>query len=329
MSMEAKKALIIRIYQVLEDYSDLEHPLKQQDIIDILRREYDIECERKAIGRNISCLKEIGVDIDSDGNGVYLASRRIENSELRLLIDSALCSRYINPTHSKQLIEKLIKLGGHNFKSHVRHVHSVTDWGKTKNKDLFLNIDLIDEAIELGKKIEFDYIRMDIDGKAYVSGSHIGSPYHMLLHNQRYYLMLHDDKYGNICYDRLDKIKNMRILDEDALPLKENAGFEHGINYKNIATGLPYMFSDEQQLITIKCDNFMVDELYDWFGGGFEARKEDDKHFTATVKASPQAMLYWTLQYNDKVEVLSPKSLRKEVIKALKSTLALYGESSD
>lgn len=170
---------------------------------------------------------------------------------------------------------------------------------------------------------------MDIDGKTYNSGHHTGSPYHMLLHNQRYYLMLNDDKYGNICYDRLDKIKNMSILDEDALPLKENKGFEHGINYKNIATGLPYMFSDEQQLIRIKCDKSMVDELNDWFGGGFETQKTDDNHFIATVKASQRAMLYWTLQYNNKVEVLSPKSLRNDVINALKSTLALYENGSD
>ena len=73
----------------------------------------------------------------------------------------------------------------------------------------------------------------------------------------------------------------------------------------------------------------MVDERYDWFGGDFDAHKIDDKHFIATVKASPQAMLYWTLQYNDKVEVISPKSLRDEVIKALKSTLALYGQGSE
>lgn len=329
MALESKKTLIMRIYQILEDYSDAEHPLKQQEIINLLDRNYGIECERKAVGRNISYLKEIGVDLESDGNGTYLATRRIEYSELRLLIDSVLCSRHINSTHSKQLIDKLIQLGGRNFKSHVTHVHSVTDWGKSQNKDFFLNIEIADEAIDQGKKIAFDYNRMDLDGSLRASGSHTASPYHMLLHNQRYYLMLRDDKYGNISYDRLDKITNMRILPEDAVPLNKNAGFERGINYKNLATGLPYMFSDEQQLITVKCANFMTDELYDWFGSGFSAMQTDDTHFTATVKASPRAMLYWALQYNDKVEIISPKSLRDEVITALKSTLAMYGDGKD
>ena len=82
MAAEAKKTLIMRIYQVLENYSDEEHPLKQQNIIDILYRDYDIECERKAVGRNISYLKEMGYDLESDARGTYLASRHFENAEL-------------------------------------------------------------------------------------------------------------------------------------------------------------------------------------------------------------------------------------------------------
>lgn len=326
MAAEAKKTLIMRIYQILEKYSDEDHPLKQQDIIAILDRDYDIECERKAIGRNISYLKEMGYDIESDAHGVYLASRRFENTELRLLIDSVLCSRHINPIHSKQLIDKLIEFGGHNFKSNVKHVYSVNDWEKSKNQELFLNIEIANEAIEQGKKIVFEYNRTGIDGQLHVTDVHTASPYQMLLHNQHYYLMLRDDKYQTISYDRLDKITNMDILEAPAYPLREIEGYKNGINYNDIATGMPYMFSDKAEMITLKCQSFMMDELTDWFGSGFATKKLDDKYFTATIKASPRAMLYWVLQYNDKVEVLRPQTLRDDVIKSLKSTLALYSE---
>ncbi len=325
MAAEAKKTLIMRIYQTLDKYSDENHPLKQQDIIDILERDYDVLCERKAVGRNVSYLKEMGVDIETDARGTYLASRNFENAELRLLIDSVLSSRHINSTHSKQLIDKLIKLGGYNFKSNVRHVYSVKDWDKSQNRDFFLNIEIADEAIEKGKKITFVYNRSGVDGKLRAKDVHTASPYQMLLHNQRYYLMLKDDKYSTVSYDRLDKMTDMRLLDEDAIPIKNIDGFKNGINYKEIATCLPYMFSDKPVPITIKCANFMTDELYDWFGGGFTAMQTDDEHFTASLKASPQAMLYWALQYNDKVEIISPESLRAEVVAALKSTLRLYG----
>ena len=39
-SSEAKKLLIIRIMQILEYYSDANHPLKQEDIIKLLEDDY-------------------------------------------------------------------------------------------------------------------------------------------------------------------------------------------------------------------------------------------------------------------------------------------------
>ena len=329
MALEAKKTLIMRIYQILDEYSDEEHPLTQQNIIDILERDYDIPCERKAVGRNVSYLKEMGFDIESTANGTYLASRKLENAELRLLIDSVLSSRNVNSTHSEQLINKLIALGGRNFKSHVKHVYSVKEWDKSDNKAFFYNIDVIDEAIEQGKKISFNYNKIGLDKKLHVSKPHVGSPYQMLLHNQRYYLMMFDEVFDQVGYYRLDKITNITILDEDAKPLKQNKGFEKGINYKEISTALPYMYNDKPIPVTIKCRNYMMDTISDWFGTDFVVNRVDDAHFTATIKASEKAMLYWVLQYNYKVEVLSPESLRQKVIESLQKTLDKYEQKDD
>ena len=324
MALEAKKTLIMRIYQILDEYSDEEHPLTQQNIIDILERDYDIPCERKAVGRNVSYLKEMGFDIESTANGTYLASRKLENAELRLLIDSVLSSRNVNSTHSEQLINKLIALGGRNFKSHVKHVYSVKEWDKSDNKAFFYNIDVIDEAIEQGKKISFNYNKIGLDKKLHVSKPHVGSPYQMLLHNQRYYLMMFDEMFDEVGFYRMDKITDIEVLDDNSKPLRENVGFEKGIDYKRIATSLPYMYNDAPVAITLKCWIGMADTLYDWFGTNFTAKKLDDKYFVATIVASEKAMLYWVLQYNRNVEVLSPLSLRENVVAKLKKTLALY-----
>lgn len=324
MALEAKKTLIFRIYQILEKYSDEEHPLTQQEIINLLDRDYGIECERKAVGRNISYLKEMGFDIENVKAGAYLAARQLENAELRLLIDSVLSSRHINPTHSAQLIEKLIALGGRNFKSHVNHVYSVKEWEKSDNKDFFFNIEIVDEAIENCKKISFDYNKVGLDRKLHTALSHKGSPYQMLLHNQRYYLMMFDEVFDSVGYYRMDKITNMQILDETAKPLRENPGYEKGIDYNAFATSLPYMYSDKPVNVSIKCRNYLMDTISDWFGTDFAIKRVDDEHFVATIKASEKAMLYWVLQYNYKIEVLSPQSLRDKVIESLKKTLEKY-----
>lgn len=57
-SLEPKKLALIRIWQILKDYSDYGHPLTQEDIAVKLENEYGIVIERKAISRNLSLLKE-------------------------------------------------------------------------------------------------------------------------------------------------------------------------------------------------------------------------------------------------------------------------------
>ena len=245
MSLEAKKTLIVRLYQVLYEYSDAEHPLTQSEIIDLLDKNYGVEAERKAIGRNVSCLMEMGVDIVNTHKGCYLAERPFENSELRILIDSVLCSRHINAGHSRELIDKLIKLGGRNFKAHVKHVFSVSDWSKSQNTAFFYNVDLIDEAIERDRRIAFDYNKYGADKKLRKSKSHETSPYQMILRNQHYFLMAYEEYWGDVTFYRVDKISNIRILDAPRTPLREVRGYEHGINYKEIALSRPYMFSDK------------------------------------------------------------------------------------
>ena len=95
-SLEPKKLALLRIWQIFQKYSDYDHPLTQDDIALHLENDYGITIERKAISRNISLLKEAGIEIESRRAGSYLATREFEDSELKLLIDSVLCSQHIN-----------------------------------------------------------------------------------------------------------------------------------------------------------------------------------------------------------------------------------------
>ena len=109
-SFEPKKLALLRILQILKDNSDIDHPLTQEDIARHLENDYGIVIERKAIGRNISLLKEAGVEIESLRAGSYLEYRDFEDAELHLLIDGILSSRYITARHSKDLIDRICSL---------------------------------------------------------------------------------------------------------------------------------------------------------------------------------------------------------------------------
>ena len=78
-SFEPKKLALIRIWQILKEYSDYDHPLTQDDIARHLENDYGIVIERKAISRNISLLKEAGIEIESRRAGSYLEGRDFED----------------------------------------------------------------------------------------------------------------------------------------------------------------------------------------------------------------------------------------------------------
>jgi len=325
-SFEPKKLALLRIWQILQKYSDYDHPLTQDDIALHLENDYGIVIERKAIGRNISLLKEAGIEIDSSRRaGSYLETREFEDSELKLLIDSVLCSQHINPRQSSDLIEKLCKLSNKYFRSHVKNIHTVKDWNKTENSALFYNIEMVDIAIEKGKQLQYDYNKYGLDKQLHKSSFQRVTPYQLILHNQRYYLMAYSGYWGNMVFHRLDRISNIRLYDKPAHPIREVPGYESGIDYKKISSTMPYMYTDEPERIEFATEPWMVDQIIDWFGKDVAVRKTDDENkVIVSLWASPNAMEHWAMQYLNYVEVVSPAHLRDRIQENLQNGLKKY-----
>ena len=325
-SLEPKKLALLRIWQILQKHSDYDHPLTQEDIIKYLEKDYGIEIERKAVGKNIADLRDAGIDIGSRRAGSYIDSREFEDSELKLLIDGVLQSKHITARHSKDLIEKLCGLSNKYFRSHVKNVYSVNDWSKTENQALFYNIDVVDEAIATGKQIQYDYNKYGVDAKLHKSSFQRVSPYQLILHNQRYYLMGYSDYWGNMTFHRMDRISNMRIYDKPATPLTSIKGYENGIDFKKIASTMPYMYTDTPERIEFIADEYALDQIVDWFGKDIRMTTlpDDDKKVKVELVASPNAMEHWALQYLNYVEVTKPESLRERIRESLEKAREKY-----
>ena len=56
--------MILYILDILQKYTDEEHRLSQKEIQDILRREYEMTVDRKAVKRNLLNLIEYGSNIE-------------------------------------------------------------------------------------------------------------------------------------------------------------------------------------------------------------------------------------------------------------------------
>ena len=325
--LEAKKLALLRILQILHKFSDLQHPLTQEKIAYYLDSEYGIVIERKAISRNISLLMDADVEIGHCRDGYYLETREFEDTELKLLVDSVLCNQNITAKHSADLIEKLCKLSNKYFRSHVKNVYAVKDWNKSDNSALFFNIEIIDMAINEGKQVQYDYNKYGKDKKLHKSSFQRATPYQLILHNQRYYLMGYSEYWGNMIFHRLDRITNIKIYDAPAYPLKKVPGYESGIDYKKISTTMPYLHGDKPERVEMLADAWVIDQVVDWFGKDLAVRETDDpEKIIISLWANPYAMSLWALQYVNYIEVISPAHLRTKIREFLKSGLDKYSK---
>ena len=330
-SYEPKKLLILRILEILTGYSDCDHKLRQGEIISLLKVLYGIECERKAVARNIEFLQQAGYDIVSDNSGSYLAEKKFEAGELRLLIDSVLSNRNVCKAHTKGLIEKLVGEGGKYFKTYTKHVVNLDDWQKDESHDFFYNIELLCEAIESKVKIEFLTNSYGADKKLHCrrESKLLVNPYQLFLKNGHYYLACNYDKYDNLIYCRIDRISDISLTQLPAKPLSDIRGYEGGINLGRLNNTMPYLFEDEPTRIEFVTANYagnMIDNVIDWFGRDVQITGLDDGNYKFALNASPRAMRFWILQFGKYVKVLSPQLLVDQIKDDINEMGKLYEE---
>ena len=314
----SKKMLNMLILQILNVYSDENHPLTQQEILRLLKSNYGVEkCDRRSVKANIESLTAMGYEISmEEGRGYYLVARDLADEELRWLIDAVLFSKALSGAQAKRLISKLENLGNKYFESKVSHVITTPDMPRTRNKQVMINVHEINDAIDQKKKIAFHYSSYGTDFKLHDKGKEYKvNPYQMIAANGYYYLLSNVDNHDNIAYFRIDKISNVEILYEKVKPMKQVQGLENGLDLPKHMAEHIYMFSGESKLVKLRCNIGATDALADWFGNGVILLDKDEEQGTMTVqvRCNLKAMFYWALQYGTFVEVLEPVGLRDDI----------------
>lgn len=320
-----KKMLNMLILDILREYSDSEHRLLQQDIIDLLKSNYGMDCERRAVKNNIVSLQEMGYDIVAK-QGYYLNTRDFTDAELRLLIDSIFTSGAISDKDAHSLVKKLERYSNKYFKAHVSHIHSTSSGKNTDNPMVMDSIAIIDEAISKGRQISFSYLQYGIDFKLHPKRSHkyIVSPYQMISNRGKYYLIAKTEEYENLSHYRLDRIVNVEILKDKNKPIKSIHGYESGFNLKDYLAEHFYMYSGESIHIKLKTHENLMDNLIDGFGKDFRVVPEGEDEIIVSLKCNPDTFFYWAMQYGLNIEVLEPESMRERIQSACKEIEKKY-----
>ena len=358
-----KKLVILYILDILQKYTDEEHRLSQKEIQDILKREYEMTVDRKAVKRNLLNLieyesnieyrevsrkdifrkkdsvsykgtsdfadKEISED-DLLWTDFYL-KQKFTNEELRLLIDSLLFSKHIPYSQAKELIKKLESLSNIYFKSCSQYIYPLPV-ERTDNKQVFYNIAILDDAIRKKKKVLFEYAEYHTDKKMHLKKREDGSvreyiitPYQMAVQEGKYYLICNYDKYDDISNYRVDRIRNIQILEEKGKPFETLKWSGHQpMNLNEYIKEHVYMYSSENAFVKFRIVKAMISDVIDLFGKGVNFSEETDTHVSVSVHVNERAAEQFAKNYAPDVVILQPKRLRDKLRDDLKIAWEAY-----
>ena len=323
--LQDKKALNMLILEILEQYTDSDHPLTQMEIVDLLEKNYGVPCTRQTVKNNLMLLGEMGYEISMEG-GICLMSRQFENAELRMLIDSVLFSRTLSGEEAERLIKKLTAFGNKYFHAKVKHVCHLPKLIHSDNKQVLLNLDVLNDAIEQGRKVRFTYNSYGKDFQLHPRRKkpYIVNPYQMVANQGRYYLLCSYDASNQLSHYRLDYMTKLEMLDAKVEPMDQMEDFVQGYSLPKHMAEHIYMFSGPSVQVKMRVREDQMNHLIDWFGKEFRIVQEEADKLIVSVACNEMAMKYWALQYGQYAEILEPESLRDDIRDAVDCMGSVY-----
>jgi len=329
---------ILLILEVLKKFSDENNKLSQKEIADLVESEYDVPVERHTIKRNLDSLLEFNCGVEykerdkkSGDPGGWYFERDITDSEIRMLIDGLLFSKYIPYSECKSLVGKLEKIAGVDFRSS----HGLPE-NRPENKQIFLNIEEILRAKSRWKKISFNYMRYKTDKNPHITLDKNGiprvyvvSPVEIVITNGHYYLICIPEHIDELYHFRLKCMCNIEVLkSEKYRQIRDIPGYRNGFKLAAYMKERPYMLASGKSVrVFFRTYSHSIEHVLEWFGNDVSLLEDNEgtgDTIIATVTVNDKAMLFWALQYGQAIEVLEPVYLREQIRDAVNAMAQKY-----
>lgn len=222
------------------------------------------------------------------------------------------------------------------------------------------------------KKLQFVYCKYN-EKKELVPSLRDGketrevNPVKVLWANGYYYLvaLTFDNDKARFINFRIDRMKNVKCLDENAVPIKDYLPREsknaletkqnlkrlkklgkeprvpqnlveaskrmddRGFSVAKYKSSHPIMYSEnELPIIRIKCNIMRMNNAIDTFGFDFSVAPTEnpDEVIITLHNTDAQGVKMWALEYGDTCEIIEPASLRDDIRNSLSAMLEMYNK---
>ena len=325
MTDEIKNHLrILYLYQLLLTESDQDHMLSTTQIRNKMQEYHGIYMHRTTVPSDISMLRAAGIEIMSVRTkwwNYYMEDRKFSVPELKLLIDAVQSSKFITEKKSKVLIEKLTTLTSKPQAEGLKRTVHISGRVKSDNEKGYYIVDVVNEAINAGVKISFEYFDYDNkkkhiiknDGKPYTV-----SPYDLIWDGDYYYLTGFCDERDEVRTFRVDRIENSPdILEEKAVAKPK------GYKVDKYTQEVFRMYvSDEVTEVVLTCDKDAMKAVIDHFGAHVRTKALGKDRFTVKVKVCTSPTFFrWVFGWEGKIRITEPEEAKEAYRKMLEEAL--------
>lgn len=328
------KIMFYEILQILRDYSDEENILSRDELINKLNERIGKKIDRRTLYKYIKDLKQLGINIcsyEENGRGYYIREHKLEEYEIKLLLDCITANKSITAEKTLYLSNKLCGLHNLYVKYGLNRQVFIGNRAKSSNNEVHKNIEIINQAIKEEKKISFNYsdyneskelIVKFANGKPKV---YIANPIAMILKDDYYYLIMNYDKYDDMSHYRIDKIKGVQLLDEDRKDLELIEGCGLNFDPSSYAKKCIKMFIGKERLIELEVRGWAFGFLIDELGKDIKVTDFNGEWYKVIISCIyGDGLVSWLLGMGKDVKVISPVELREKVINETQKILELY-----
>ena len=321
---KGKKALSLCILRVLEQHASKAHPLPTRSIIEFLKEDFGMIAERKAVGRNLLLLQEMGFPLSTyqdNGKGYYLIAR--EEPLMQRVFDTGaskavVLDAFLRAPRSEEADAALKKLQD-EVPVYVSDAERAV-----QSERVFETLALLKQAIRAGVQVSFRYLTVQADGTTVPQREtpFTVSPYALFLAEGCYYVIVSVSGYGRLLHYRCDLMEDLALTDQ---PVRESSTMiecRDGLDTAAYVNRTIY-HTDVKETHTLLCAKHLAGDLLDVFGDAVTMRPEGET-IRAEIDAPWEMIRRFIGNHLKHTALLAPAWRRAQMREELLSAISIY-----
>ena len=316
----AKKLMILYVLEVLNKYSDENHKLTQHEIIEKIKEEYGMDCERKAVSRHIKSLIEHGYNIETyemNNQGYYLVEKDFTPDDVFALWEGLMSSKYLDKAHFNHLCESLMKYSGGAFRLGNSFYGGIVNHFTCFETKIYESLMFLVTEMALKKKVQFIYNKYDTD-KTLVPIARkpfVVTPYAVLNVDNVYYLAARVEGKKELSCFNIGLITDLEHLEFLGEEIYDIIGYSKGFNKELFLATFINGYGGEITDFIIQIGIEHMGELITKFGENVKILSNKDGLLTIDITTNFDNMYLWAIHHADHCEVIEPPIMRFKIKK--------------